>query len=145
MARHPVNVLVIFGTRPEAIKLAPLVLEMRRRGGPLVPRLLATGQHRDLLAGALAAFDLAADRDLELMTDDQPLSVLAGRALIALDGILAAERPRLVLVQGDTTTTMCGALAAFHRDVAVGHVEAGLRTGDRRSPFPEEVNRRLAA
>ena len=144
MTASPRTILVVLGTRPEAIKLAPVVLEMRRRGGPLAPRILATGQHRDLLAGALETFGLVADANLELMVDGQSLSVLAGRALIALDGFLAESRPDVVLVQGDTTTTMCGALAAFHRDIAVGHVEAGLRTGDIRSPFPEELNRRIA-
>ncbi len=142
MARSK-RVVLVFGTRPEAIKLAPVALEMRRRGGPLLPRLVATGQHRDLLDGALAAFGLQADVNLHVMTEDQPLSGLAGRALLGLDGVFAAEQPSLVLVQGDATTTMCAALGAFHRRIPVGHVEAGLRTGNRQNPFPEEINRRL--
>ena len=140
---HSKSVLIVFGTRPEAIKLAPVALEMRRRGGRLLPRLITTGQHRDLLDGALGSFGLQADLDLQLMTEDQALSVLAGRALLGLDAVFTAERPSLVLVQGDATTTMCAALAAFHRRIPVGHVEAGLRTGNRLSPFPEEINRRL--
>src|SRR2546430_12834170 len=109
---------------------------MRRRRGRLRPRLITTGQHRDLLNGALAAFGLQADVNLHVMTEDQPLSVLAGRALLGLDAVFAAEQPSLVLVQGDATTTMCAALAAFHRRIPVGHVEAGVRTGDRHNPLP---------
>ena len=144
MATDPaVLVMVVVGTRPEAIKLAPLVLRLRGVAGLRV-RLVATGQHGELLAQALAEFDLRADLDLALMRPDQTLADSTARALAALDQVIAAERPALVLAQGDTTTVLASALAAFYRRVPFGHVEAGLRTGDPDRPFPEEMNRVLA-
>jgi UDP-N-acetylglucosamine 2-epimerase (non-hydrolysing) len=135
------KVLAVIGTRPEAIKMAPVVLAARRRGVDL--RVCATAQHRELLDQVLGLFDLVLDHDLDLMRPDQSLAEVASRALAALDSVLTEERPDWVLVQGDTTTAMVAGLAAFYRQVPVGHVEAGLRTGDLGRPFPEELNRRV--
>jgi UDP-N-acetylglucosamine 2-epimerase (non-hydrolysing) len=135
------KVLTVIGTRPEAIKMAPVVAEGRRRGIDL--RVCATAQHREMLDQVLALFGIAPEYDLDLMRPDQSLADLGARALAALDPVLAAERPDWVLVQGDTTTAMMAALAAFYREVPVGHVEAGLRTRDLARPFPEELNRRV--
>ena len=136
------KILVIFGTRPEAIKLCPVVLELRSRPQFQV-EVCVTAQHRALLDQVLAAFAVEPEHDLDLMRPDQTLSESASRIRAALDPLLAARQPDLVLVQGDTTTTLCGALAAFHRRIPVGHVEAGLRTWDNWQPFPEEMNRVL--
>ncbi len=138
------RVLAVVGTRPEAVKLAPVVIALRRRLG-VDCRVLATGQHRELLDHTLAFFDIVPDRDLGLMLPGQSLSDLAARALAALDPVLADEAPDVVLGQGDTTTVLATALAAFHRRVPFAHVEAGLRTGDLARPFPEEANRALVA
>jgi len=140
---HPQRVLVVVGTRPEAIKLAPVVRRLRQEPRQFDVHLCTTAQHRELLDQALGAFGLTADIDLDLMRPDQSLSEIAGRAFAALDPLLARIRPDWLLVQGDTTTAMCAALAALHRATRVGHVEAGLRTGDFRAPFPEEMNRRV--
>ena len=137
------KVLVILGTRPEAIKLSPVVLELRSRPGFQV-QVCATAQHRELLDQVLDAFGIVPDYDLNLMRPDQTLAQSTARILAALEPVLAAERPDFVLVQGDTTTTLCGALAAFYHRIPVGHVEAGLRTWDNFQPFPEEINRVLA-
>jgi UDP-N-acetylglucosamine 2-epimerase (non-hydrolysing) len=136
-------VVCVVGTRPEAIKMAPIVLGLRRAEG-IRPRLVSTGQHRELLDGALAEFDLTPDRDLGLMRPGQTLAETTGRALSALDDALAEERPDFVLAQGDTTTVLAAALASYYRKVPFGHVEAGLRTGQPYRPFPEEKNRVLA-
>jgi UDP-N-acetylglucosamine 2-epimerase len=138
--RRPV--LVIFGTRPEAIKLAP-VIDALATSRTLVPRVCVTGQHREMLAQMLAMFHIAPHHDLAIMQPDQDLYDLTVRALIGLRAVLDVERPVAVLVQGDTTTAMTAALAAFYRQIPVGHVEAGLRTGHTYDPFPEEMNRRL--
>ena len=135
--------LVVYGTRPEAIKIAPVVTALRARPDRFTVRTCATGQHREMLEQAQEPFGLSPDVDLRLMEPDQSLNGLAAAALRAVDGVLAAERPDWVLVQGDTTTAMATALAAFHRHVRLGHVEAGLRTGDLGRPFPEEANRRI--
>jgi UDP-N-acetylglucosamine 2-epimerase (non-hydrolysing) len=135
----PKTALVI-GTRPEAIKMAP-VYQALAAGGEITPLLCNTAQHRELLDPILATFDLVPDVDLSLMQPDQTLAELCGRAIPALDRWLASARPDLVLVQGDTTTVLCAAMAAFYQGIPVGHVEAGLRTGDLRAPFPEEMNR----
>ncbi len=136
------KVAFVFGTRPEAIKLAPVILAMRRQGG-LATHLCATAQHRELLDQVFEVFDIRPDADLGLMRPDQSLAGLTARAVTALDDYYRRERPDLVLVQGDTTTVLCAALTAFYRRIPVGHVEAGLRTGDKFSPFPEEINRVL--
>jgi UDP-N-acetylglucosamine 2-epimerase (non-hydrolysing) len=137
------RVAVVVGTRPEAIKLAPVVHALRRQPG-LETRLIATAQHREMLDQALAVFGLAPDVDLDLLRPGQGLAELTGRLLTALAETFATERPDLVLVQGDTSTAFTAALAAFYQRVPVGHVEAGLRSGDLSDPFPEEANRRLA-
>lgn len=139
----PLKVLFVFGTRPEAVKLCPLVLAMRGRGEFAV-RVCVTAQHREMLDAMLGRFGVEPDDDLDVMEPDQPLSLLTARILERLDAVLMRESPDLALVQGDTTTTMAAALAAFYRRIPVGHVEAGLRTGDLGQPFPEEANRVLA-
>jgi UDP-N-acetylglucosamine 2-epimerase (non-hydrolysing) len=138
------RILVVVGTRPEAIKLAPVVHRLQAEPSLFEVILTATGQHREMLGQALEAFRLAPDIDLDLMKPDQSPNEVAGRAFAALDPLLARLAPDWLLIQGDTTTAMCAAIAAFHRRVRVGHVEAGLRTGDLRAPFPEEMNRRVA-
>ncbi len=136
------KILTIFGTRPEAIKMAPLVQALERE--PSVTSLVCvTGQHREMLDQVLDVFQIRPDFDLALMSRNQGLNRLAGGALAALDPVLEEARPDRVLVHGDTTTAMAGALAAFHRRIPVGHVEAGLRTYRLDQPFPEEMNRRV--
>jgi UDP-N-acetylglucosamine 2-epimerase (non-hydrolysing) len=136
------KLVIVVGTRPEAIKMAPVVQRLREEPG-WKALLCATAQHREMLDQALGLFALEPDIDLDLMRPDQTINELASRVFAGLDGVLAREAPDWLLVQGDTTTAMCSALAAFHRRVRVGHVEAGLRTGDFRQPFPEEMNRRV--
>lgn len=133
------RVLTVFGTRPEAIKMAPVVTELRRRG---VEQLVCvTAQHREMLDQVNALFGIRADIDLDLMRPGQRLEDLTARILVAMGEVLQREKPDLVLVHGDTTTAFATALAAFYRDMPVGHVEAGLRTYNRHQPFPEETNR----
>lgn len=138
------RVLVVVGTRPEAVKLAPVVHALRQQPWAEA-RVLATAQHREMLDRALAFFGIAPDRDLDVMRPDQTLADLTARLVAALDPVLADERPALVLGQGDTTTVMTTALTCCYRGIPFGHVEAGLRTGDLRDPFPEELNRVLVA
>lgn len=138
------KILFIFGTRPEAIKLCPVVLELKRHPELFDTRVCVTAQHRGLLDQVLEAFEVKPDHDLNVMLPGQTLFQSTSRILSALEPVLDAEKPDMVLVQGDTTTTFCGALAGFYRHVAVGHVEAGLRTWDMQQPFPEEMNRVLA-
>ncbi len=137
-----IKVALVLGTRPEAIKLAPVILAMRA-ADDFAPLVCNTGQHREMVGSALATFGIVADADLGLMRPDQSLGDLTGRAIPAIDAWLAEVRPDLVLVQGDTTTVFCAALAAFYRRLPLGHVEAGLRTWTKAAPFPEEVNRVL--
>lgn len=137
-----IKALTVMGTRPEAIKLAPLVHELRRRE-EFATVLCVTGQHREMLDQVLRAFELQPDHDLEIMAPAQTLAQVTGRAVQGLDAVIAREQPDVVLVQGDTTTAFCGALAGFYNSVKVGHIEAGLRTGDKFAPYPEEMNRRL--
>ena len=136
------RVLIVFGTRPEAIKLAA-VIEAFGADPRFELRIVATAQHRDLLDRAIETFEIRPDHDLDLMRPDQSLAKLTAGAMCELSAILEIEAPDLVLVQGDTTTAMVGALAAFYRDVPVAHVEAGLRSLDKRNPFPEEINRQI--
>jgi UDP-N-acetylglucosamine 2-epimerase (non-hydrolysing) len=138
------KVSVIFGTRPEAIKLAPVILALRRADG-FEPRVCVTGQHRQMLDQVLGLFEIEPDVDLKLMLPNQSLAGLTARGIEAIDRYLAEDRPDLVLVQGDTTTTLCASLAAFYRRIPVGHVEAGLRTWNLQAPWPEEANRVLTA
>ncbi|MEQ1886483.1 MAG: UDP-N-acetylglucosamine 2-epimerase (non-hydrolyzing) [Bryobacteraceae bacterium] len=136
------KILFVLGTRPEAIKLAP-VISCFRASADFETRVAVTGQHRGLLDQALDVFGIVPDHDLNVMQAGQTLAQSTSRILGALEPVMIAERPQMVLVQGDTTTTFCGALSAFYQNIPVGHVEAGLRTGDLRQPFPEEVNRLL--
>jgi UDP-N-acetylglucosamine 2-epimerase len=136
------KILVVVGTRPEAIKMAPVVLRLRAQAG-FETVVCATAQHRDLLDSALALFGIAPDVDLDLMRPNQTPSAVAAGVLSAFDAVLGDAAPDVVLVQGDTTTVMAASLACFHRDVRIGHVEAGLRTSNLRNPFPEEMNRRV--
>jgi UDP-N-acetylglucosamine 2-epimerase (non-hydrolysing) len=136
------RVLSIIGTRPEAIKMAPLLLGLSS-SDRYESVVCGSGQHSELLREALAAFGLALDHDLEIMTANQTLSEVTARCLLKLEPLLARLKPNLVIVHGDTATTLAGALAAFHQRIPVAHVEAGLRSGDPLNPFPEEINRTL--
>lgn len=138
------TVALIVGTRPECIKLAPLHAALLR-SPRLRPLLVSTGQHREMLAQSFASFGLKPDSDLQLMQPGQSLPELTARVITSVGAWLAEVRPAAVIVQGDTTTVLGAALAAFYAGIPVGHVEAGLRTGDLRSPFPEEMNRRLTS
>ncbi len=137
------KILFVLGTRPEAVKLCPVLLHMRRRSENFEVRVCVTAQHRSMLDQVLTAFRVTPDYDLDLMQPAQTLAQSTSRIVAALEPVVGEERPDLVVVQGDTTTTLCGALAAFYCKVPVGHVEAGLRTGDPWRPFPEEMNRVL--
>src|SRR4029453_3468552 len=137
------RILCVFGTRPEAIKMAPVVRALRAPGSGLDAAVCVTEQHREMLDQVLGFFDLEPDHRLAVMAEDQTPSEVAARVLERLPRGLAAGRPGAVLVQGDTTTTVAAALAAFYAGIPVGHVEAGLRTGRLDSPFPEEANRRI--
>ena len=141
-SQAPLKVLCVFGTRPEAIKMAPVVIALRS-DARFACRLCVTAQHRQMLDQVLDLFGLAPDDDLDLMRAGQTLAGLTARALSALDDVLAAQSPDIVLVHGDTTTSFVAALAAFYRRIPVGHVEAGLRTGNLYAPWPEEFNRRV--
>src|SRR5262245_3564833 len=137
------RILCVFGTRPEGIKMAPVVRPLRATPAGFEPVVCVTEQHREMLDQVLGFFDLDPDHRLAVMEENQTPSEVAARVLERLSRVLDAERPAAVLVQGDTTTTMAAALAAFHAGIPVGHVEAGLRTGRLDSPFPEEANRRI--
>ncbi|MBD7984638.1 UDP-N-acetylglucosamine 2-epimerase (non-hydrolyzing) [Sporosarcina sp. Sa2YVA2] len=137
------KVMTIFGTRPEAIKMAPLVLELQKHPETIESIVTVTAQHRQMLDQVLHAFDITPDYDLNIMKDRQTLIDVATRGLEGLDKIMKDARPDIVLVHGDTSTTFIGSLAAFYNQIAVGHVEAGLRTWDKFSPYPEEMNRQL--
>jgi UDP-N-acetylglucosamine 2-epimerase (non-hydrolysing) len=139
------TILLILGTRPEAIKLAPLILHLKSRPAEFRTVVCATAQHRGMLDQVLEIFRIRPDHDLDLMLPDQTLFQSTSRILAGLESVFDAARPDVALVQGDTTTTLCGALAAFYKNVPVGHVEAGLRSGDPRQPFPEEMNRVLGS
>jgi UDP-N-acetylglucosamine 2-epimerase (non-hydrolysing) len=138
------RIMTIMGTRPEGIKMAPVIRELRRRSEQFEAVVVATGQHREMLGQVLAAFDIQPQIDLALMQHNQALAAFASRAIAALSNLYAEMKPDAVLVQGDTTTVMSAALAAFYHRIKVGHVEAGLRSFDRQNPFPEEINRRVA-
>lgn len=137
-----IKVMCVFGTRPEAIKMAPLVKELKRRE-EIDCTLCVTAQHREMLDQVLRAFDLIPDHDLNIMKQGQSLADVTTRALLGLQEVMRQERVDIVLVHGDTTTTFAGALAAFYEQIAVGHVEAGLRTWHKYSPYPEEMNRQM--
>ena len=143
MSDRRLRVLVVYGTRPEAIKMAPVVKQLRTDSAHFAPIVCTTAQHRDMVDQVEALFQLAPEIDLDLMRTNQRLNELTARVFSAIDGVLDEISPDWLLVQGDTTTAMASALAAFHRRIKVGHVEAGLRTGDLERPFPEEANRRI--
>lgn len=137
-----IKVMTIFGTRPEAIKMAPVVLELSRHS-EFEPIVTVTAQHREMLDQVLRLFKIVPDYDLDIMAKDQTLFDITTKALKGLEKVLKEATPDVILVHGDTTTTFVGALAAYYYQTAVGHVEAGLRTGNKYSPFPEEMNRKL--
>ncbi len=134
---------LVFGTRPEAIKLGPVWAELCRRPESFLPQVLVTAQHRQMLDQMLSVFNMTPDVDLDIMQPEQSLSAVASQALTGVEQALERLQPRFVLVQGDTTTTFAASLAAFYQRIPVGHVEAGLRTDTKFSPFPEEINRRM--
>ncbi|MCS7310365.1 MAG: UDP-N-acetylglucosamine 2-epimerase (non-hydrolyzing) [Armatimonadetes bacterium] len=140
----PLQVMTVFGTRPDAVKMAPVVLELQRYTPQVQVRVVVTGQHREMLDQVLQVFHIAPDHDLNIMQHGQTLTQVTVRVLEGLDALLQAQKPHVLLAQGDTTTTFVAALAAFYHQVSFGHVEAGLRTGHKYNPFPEEMNRRLA-
>jgi UDP-N-acetylglucosamine 2-epimerase (non-hydrolysing) len=139
----PIKVMTIFGTRPEAIKMAPLVLELKKYPESFETIVTVTAQHREMLDQVLSIFDITPDYDLNIMKDRQTLIDVTTRGLEGLDKIMKEAKPDIVLVHGDTTTTFVASLAAFYNQISVGHVEAGLRTWNKYSPFPEEMNRQL--
>ncbi len=138
-----IKVMTIFGTRPEAIKMAPLVLELKKRVDVFEPIVTVTAQHREMLDQVLEIFDITPDYDLNVMKQQQSLAQITTRVLEGLDELMKETKPDMVLVHGDTSTTFAASLAAFYNKIAVGHVEAGLRTWDKFSPYPEEMNRLL--
>jgi UDP-N-acetylglucosamine 2-epimerase (non-hydrolysing) len=139
------KIAVVFGTRPDTIKLAPIILELKKFRRHFHTITIATAQHRQMLDQVLEVFRISPDYDLNIMQERQTLATITKNTIESLDNVLEAEKPDLVLVQGDTTTTFVGSLAAFYRHVPVGHVEAGLRTHNKAQPFPEEINRRLTS
>lgn len=144
MADEPTRVLVVLGTRPEAVKLAPIVARLRATSG-VQALVCATAQHREMLDQVLDLFDIHPDYDLDLMEPDQSLAGLTAAVFRELDPVFSESDPDWVLVQGDTTTVMAAGLLGYYHNVKIGHVEAGLRTGDKWQPFPEEINRRVAS
>ncbi len=137
-----IKVMSVFGTRPEAIKMAPLIKELERRQ-EIDSIVCVTAQHRQMLDSVLETFSIVPDYDLDIMKQGQSLSDITSRVLYGLENVIKKESPDIVLVHGDTTTTFAGALAAFYNKVAIGHVEAGLRTNNKYSPYPEEMNRQM--
>ena len=137
------RIMTVFGTRPEAIKMCPLVLEMRKYTDFIEPVVAVTAQHREMLDQVLELFAIKPDYDLNIMTSGQTLYDITVKALLGLKDVIAKAQPDLILVHGDTTTTFAGSLAAYYAQIQLGHVEAGLRTGNKFSPYPEEMNRKL--
>jgi len=138
-----IKILAVFGTRPEAIKMAPLIKELGRYGDKIQCRVAVTAQHREMLDQVLNLFDITPHYDLDIMRPGQSLFDITSRSLTGLKEVLEQDKPDITLVHGDTTTTFVAALASFYLQIPVGHVEAGLRTGNKYSPFPEEMNRHL--
>ncbi len=143
MDKKKIKVMTVFGTRPEAIKMAPIVLELQKHPDTITPVVAVTAQHREMLDQVLSLFHIVPDHDLDIMAQGQTLFDITSKAMLGLDKVLTEEKPDIVLVHGDTTTTFAGALAAYYHQTTVGHVEAGLRTHNKYSPFPEEMNRKL--
>src|SRR5690625_2462080 len=135
--------MTIFGTRPEAIKMAPLVQELHNRSDEFESIVTVTAQHREMLDQVLEVFDITPDYDLDIMKEKQTLAQITTRALEGLDSVMKETNPDIVLVHGDTSTTFVASLAAYYNQIAIGHVEAGLRTWDKYSPYPEEMNCQL--
>ena len=140
MPRNKSKILIVFGTRPEAIKMAPLVLELKKRAA-FESELCVTGQHKEMLDQVLAAFDIVPDYDLSIMRDGQTLFDITKNVLTGMSAVLKQSQPDIVLVHGDTTTAFASALSCFYTRIPIGHVEAGLRTKNIFSPYPEEFNR----
>ena len=143
MDKKKIKVMTVFGTRPEAIKMAPIVLELQKHSDKITPVVAVTAQHREMLDQVLNLFNITPDHDLDIMAQGQTLFDITTKAMKGLDQVMTEEKPDIVLVHGDTTTTFAGALAAYYHQIPVGHVEAGLRTHNKYSPFPEEMNRKL--
>ncbi len=142
MASSPMRICIILGTRPEAIKLAPVIRQFRQHP-QFDTQVVLTGQHREMVQQVMQLFDLTADYDLDIMQPQQTLTDITCRSLQGLEGLFRDLKPQMVLVQGDTTTALAAAIAAFYQQIPIGHVEAGLRTDDLYNPYPEEANRRL--
>ncbi len=140
-----IKVLVVFGTRPEAIKLAPVIAELRQCSSNFTTVVCATSQHREMQDQVLRVFDIKPDYDLDLMKPNQSLNEIVSRVLLGISAVLKREKPNYVLVQGDTSSALAASLAAFHLQIPVGHVEAGLRTYHKYEPFPEEINRKMVS
>ena len=138
-----IKVMVVFGTRPEAIKMAPLVLQLKNQAELFETTTVVTAQHREMLDQVLKTFQIVPDVDLNIMGKNQTLTDITVKILQELDGILKEMKPDIILVHGDTTTTYAASLVAFYNQVRIGHVEAGLRTWNKYSPFPEEMNRQM--
>ncbi len=138
-----IKVMSVFGTRPEAIKMAPVVKELEKHSDQIKSIVCVTAQHRQMLDMVLEAFDITPDYDLNVMQPNQTLSMITAKVIEGMESIIEKEKPDIVLVHGDTTTAMAAAMAAFYQQVPIGHVEAGLRTFDKYSPFPEEINRQI--
>lgn len=142
---NKINLTLIFGTRPETIKMFPIISEIKKYPHLIDFKIVVTGQHREMLDQMLEMFKIIPDYDLDIMEQVQSLSQITKNSLIGIERILKKERPNMVLVQGDTTTTFAGALAAFYQKIKIGHIEAGLRTNNKYYPFPEEINRHLTS
>jgi len=142
---NKIKIAMIFGTRPETIKMFPIISEIKKYPHLIDCRIIVSGQHREMLDQMLEIFQVNSDYDLDIMEQGQSLSDITNNCLLGIEKILKKERPSIVLVQGDTTTTFAGALAAFYQKIKIGHVEAGLRTNNKYYPFPEEVNRHLTS
>ncbi|KRK97210.1 UDP-N-acetylglucosamine 2-epimerase [Secundilactobacillus odoratitofui DSM 19909 = JCM 15043] len=140
---NPIKVMTVFGTRPEAIKMAPIVLRMQQDPDHFTPITVVTAQHREMLDQVLAIFKIQPDYDLNIMKPNQTLAQITSRVLTNLDAVITEAKPDIILVHGDTTTTFAASVSAFYHQVPLGHVEAGLRTWDKYSPYPEEMNRQL--
>src|SRR5690625_3081625 len=139
-----IKVMTIFGTRPEAIKMAPFIHEIKKRS-EFECTVVVTAQHREMLDQVLEVFHITPDFDLDIMSQNQTLTLITTRSLEKLDKVMREVHPDIVLVHGDTSTTLAGSLAAYYNQIPVGHIEAGLRTWDKYSPFPEEMNRQLTS
>ncbi len=139
------RIMFVFGTRPEAIKMAPLIIEMKKHADMLSPIIVSTGQHKEMLHQVLRIFDIHPDYDLDIMEESQTLSQIVIKTLQGLESVIMREKPDMILVQGDTSSAFAAGLCAFNNRIPVGHVEAGLRTYDKFRPYPEEVNRRLVS